>query len=156
MASGHTHGVQAIAFSHDGRRLATAGEDAYLVIWEVGNGVEKELLSHHRHRNVVRVAFSPDGRALASGHSDGEVVLWDLTNGRERTTLTGHMDGLGDLDFCPDAGLSRPEATIELFDSGMLRREKSRRPWSVLRTSSALSGSLQMDELWLPAAQWGS
>jgi WD40 repeat protein len=99
--TGHAQGVEALAFSPDGRRLAAGGDDGCIVLCEVGKGLEK-VLSYDRGGTVVSVAFSRDGTTLASGHRNSGVVLWDATNGQQRVTLKGHIDAVRGLDFSPD------------------------------------------------------
>jgi WD40 repeat protein len=116
--TGHSNGVLAAAFSADGSRLATGGNDGCIVVWEVGNGVEKELSYHPRGR-VLRVAFSPDGMTIASAHDDFTIVLWDVTTGTERATLTGHTDRTMCLDFSPDGAILATgggDQSIRLWD----------------------------------------
>ena len=112
------HGIRAVAFAPDSRRLATGGEDGSVVLWEVGKGVEK-VLSHDPKSAVLCVAFSPDGTTLATGHSNFTCVLWDVTTGKERATLTGHTGQVMSLDFSPDGAIlatGDAESNIRLWD----------------------------------------
>ena len=112
------HGVRAVAFAPDSRRLATGGDDGSVVLWEVGKGVEK-VLSHDPQSAVLCVAFSPDGTTLATGHGNFTCVLWDVTTGKERATLTGHTDEVMSLDFSPDGAIlatGGADSTIRLWD----------------------------------------
>jgi WD40 repeat protein len=122
-ATGHPSGPRTAAFSPDGRRLATGGNDGCIVLWGVGKGLEKEL-SHHGQSRVKCVAFAPDGTTVASAHDDFTVVVWDITTGVERATLTGHTDGVMCLDFSPDgASLATGggDGSIRLWDVASAR-----------------------------------
>jgi WD40 repeat protein len=74
---GHQGAVCALAFGPHGR-LASAGDDRVVRIWDVAS--REELLSLPGHTNHVRgLTFSDDGRRLASASDDGTVKLWDGT-----------------------------------------------------------------------------
>lgn len=76
---GHTSFVQAVAFSPDGRRLASGGSDGRVGVWRLTGGGEPEVLVPPTGREWVgALAFSPDGKRLCVGSHDGEVSLWDL------------------------------------------------------------------------------
>jgi len=85
--TGHLGAVFSVAFSPDGRYLASSSDDSTIKLWEIirgESGMVKErcvaTLSGHTN-NVWSVAFSGDGRHLASGSSDETVKLWAITRG---------------------------------------------------------------------------
>jgi WD40 repeat protein len=73
---GHTDEVFAVAFHPDGTRLATAGRDRAIWLWDLARGEEVARLPGHTGY-VWSLAFSPDGATLASGSGDFTVRLWD-------------------------------------------------------------------------------
>ena len=73
---GHTDEVFAAAFHPDGTRLATAGRDRAVWLWDLARGEEVARLQGHTSY-VWSLAFSPDGATLASGSGDFTVRLWD-------------------------------------------------------------------------------
>src|SRR5207244_4291807 len=77
---GHTDAVYAVAFSPDGKLLATASFDHTLKLWDVASG--KELKTYGgtggHTKQVIAVAFNQDGSLLASGSTDNTLKVWDV------------------------------------------------------------------------------
>ncbi len=73
--SGHSDSVMSVAFSPDGRTLASGSRDRTIKLWDAATGARKPTLSGDRDL-VWSVAFSPDGRTLASGSFDQTIKLW--------------------------------------------------------------------------------
>jgi WD40 repeat protein/tRNA A-37 threonylcarbamoyl transferase component Bud32 len=87
----HAGRVNSVAFSPDGRRLASASSDGTVKVWHVPGG--KLGVTFARHGDSVHgVAFSPDGKRLASAGHDRTVRLWDSDTGGELHVLRGHSN----------------------------------------------------------------
>jgi WD40 repeat protein len=98
--TGQSGVIRSVAFSPDGKILATASEDGTIILWDArGFPLGSPLRGHD---GVFGVAFSPDGKTLASGGEDGIVNLWDIGRLGTHRTLTVGPDALWKIAFAPD------------------------------------------------------
>jgi WD40 repeat protein/uncharacterized caspase-like protein len=88
----HGRGVIKIAFSRDGKFLASAASDNTIKIWDVENRRELRTLTGHTS-SVESIDFTPDGNLLASASDDGSTFLWDARSGEHLLTLISLDDG---------------------------------------------------------------
>ena len=95
---GHNPWTNGVAFSPDGRLLATTGEDARAKIWDLKSGRLLRTLEGHTGR-AVAVEFNLDGTLLATAGGDHTARLWDVGTGREVLVLRGHTAGVRNLSF---------------------------------------------------------
>jgi WD40 repeat protein len=112
-------GSDPIAFSSDGRTLATASQDGHaILLWNSGNGML--LHTFATHNRISALVYSPDGHALASSSQDDHsITLWDIAHGTILHTLSGHTSGIVSLAYSPDGSQLASgfvDGTIQLWD----------------------------------------
>ena len=117
--TGHSDWLFGLAFSPDGRLLATASRDQTARLWDAAAGSTVRILTGHTD-GVTRVAFSPDGGVLATASGDRTVRLWDAAAGNTVRILTGHADWVRGVAFSPDGNVlatASDDKTARLWDA---------------------------------------
>ena len=94
-----------MAFSPDGQRLATAGYDRTVKVWDAATGQETLTLKGHAE-DVLSVTFSPDGRRLAAGIRYGTVKIWDARPAGRRAREPRPYAALSEPRSSPSTGLA--------------------------------------------------
>ena len=98
---GHEALVRGVAFSADGKRIASASWDRTAKVWDAQSG--KLLLTLRGHTDRVQsVAFAPDGSRLATASEDKTVCVWDTTTGQEVRPPCHHYAVVWSVSFSPD------------------------------------------------------
>jgi WD40 repeat protein/serine/threonine protein kinase len=115
---GHSGPISGVAFSADGKSLASTSWDRTVRVWDTSTWEPRHILRGHTGY-TGGVAFSPDGRLLASGSGDRTLKIWDAATGDEVRTLRGHGGGLFGVAFSPDGrqlASASSDETVRVWD----------------------------------------
>jgi WD40 repeat protein len=100
--SGHTQYVAAVAWSPDGKRIASASGDGTVQVWDASNG--SHVLTYRGHTgDVLDLAWSPNGKYIASAGLDTTVQVWNAVTGAHITTYQGHSEAVFAVSWSPDS-----------------------------------------------------
>lgn len=117
LQTGHSTDVQSVAFSRDGKLLASGSVEGVINLWDVASGAQLRSLEGHSSL-VTSVAFSPDGRVLVSGSYDKSIKLWDVATGLKIRSLDGVFWAYS-VEFNPNGNLLATvsaDLSIKLWD----------------------------------------
>jgi WD40 repeat protein len=97
----HFYFVNAVAWSPDGKKIASASADTNVQVWNVANG--SNILTYRGHTNKVNaVAWSPNGKHIASAGDDRTVQIWDATTAEIIFTYQGHTKEVSCVAWSPN------------------------------------------------------
>jgi WD40 repeat protein/serine/threonine protein kinase len=101
LLAGHRGGIQSVAWALDGKRLASAGIDSTVRVWDTKTGKELQCI-HLPAPLFSNVAISPDGKRLGGCFRNNNIQVWDADTGKELLDFTEHTSRVKSLRFSPD------------------------------------------------------
>ena len=146
MLHGHHGLVRTIAFSRDGRLLATGSQDHTAMVWDLSTGGAAQTLTGHAD-TVMAVAFSTDDSTLYTGGLDKRLLVWDLTGRRQLAARV--VDG-GRMTFVAGTAVPSPNGRT-VIDTGLTSTGQTTRFLSI---ATGRSSPAQDDPGGAPLAAW--
>lgn len=117
--TGHLAGVNALAWSPDGKLIASASNDTYVQIFDASSGRRKIIYSGHTEE-VAAVGWSPNGKFIASGSQDTTVQVWNAATAAKILTYKGHTDRVNAVSWSQDSQLiasGSEDKTVQVWNA---------------------------------------
>ena len=117
---GHSNLVYSVAFSSDGKRVASASFDQKVIIWDVATGLLVRTLGDANPNNMMAAIFSSDDALLATAGWNGNVTVWDTSSCKVAHLFQGNGQSVTTIAFSPDdkliasAGL---DSTVKVWNT---------------------------------------
>jgi len=124
----HNDAMLAIAFSPDGKLLASAGKDRVIYLNNLSGSLDKTIELGGHERSVNALASGPNGELLASGSNDATVRIWNVTRLDRAPIVFNHVDSVDDVAFNPG--------------DPVLHSASDRRVWVWLTSTEVLANSV--------------
>jgi WD40 repeat protein len=115
---GHSDTVQAVAWSPDGRRIASGSDDVQ--VWDATTGGNVLTYTGHHSHGVNAVAWSPDGKHIASAGGDTAVQVWEASSGATLLTYMSHAISVLSVAWSPDGkriALANGDGLVQVWDA---------------------------------------
>jgi WD40 repeat protein/Mrp family chromosome partitioning ATPase len=115
----HTSSVNSVAWSADGKRIASGGDDNTIRLWDTQTGQCVHVLEGHQE-TVTSVAWSADGQRIATGSDDDTIRLWDAQTGMCMQLLEEHQHPVTSVAWSADGqriASGGHDRTIRLWDA---------------------------------------
>ncbi len=97
----HEDSINALAFSPDGKIIASGSVDKNIKLWDTETGTELRTLTGHVNK-ITSLAFRLDGKVLASGSDDKTIKVWETESGKELRSIAAHTHEVNSIAFSPD------------------------------------------------------
>ena len=149
---GHKESIESLAFSPDGKTLASGSLDNTIILWDVAKGKRKKTLKKHANE-IRKVMFSPDGKTLLSYDRSTILKLWEVETGKLIYSLRDHADIATSISLSPD-GLTLVSGSqngyILMWDVATGKNKKTFKA----HKNSVTSVSYSPDGLTLASTSW--